>query len=117
MLPPSLLQVENVRKLRGPIGPPGLNGSTGSRGPPGPPGFNGTRGPQGIMGLQGFNGSQGPQGSTGPQGLQGAGNISQCEHKTKSSSGSQNKVTSNSRAAAIKVTLEETNVSKVNVVK
>ena len=117
MLPPSLLQVDNVRKLQGPIGPPGLNGSTGSRGPPGPLGFNGTRGPQGIMGLQGFNGSQGPQGPTGPQGTQGAGNISQCEHKTKSSTGSQNKVTSNTRGAAIKVALEEPNVSKVNVVK
>jgi len=114
MLSPSLLQVDNVRKLRGPIGPPGLNGSTGSRGPPGPPGFNGTRGPRGIMGLQGFNGSQGPQGPTGPQ---GAGNISQCEHKTKSKTGSQDKVTSNTRAAAIQVALEETNVSKVNVVK
>ena len=116
MLSPSLLQIDNVKKLQGPIGPPGLNGSTGSIGPAGPPGFNGTRGPQGNMGLQGFNGSQGAEGPIGPQGPQGAGNISQCEHKTKSRTGSQDKVTSNSRAAPIKVTLEELNVSTLNVV-
>ena len=116
MLSPSLLQIDNVRKLQGPIGPPGLNGSTGSIGPPGPPGINGTPGPQGNMGLQGFNGSQGAEGPIGPQGTQGAGNISQCEHKTKSNTGSQGKVTSNSPAAAIKVTLEEPNVSTLNVV-
>jgi len=101
------IKIDNVKKLQGPIGPPGLNGSTGSIGPPGPPGFNGTRGLQGNMGLQGFNGSQGAEGPIGPQGPQGAGNISQCEHKTKSKTGSQDKVTSNSRAAPIKVTLEE----------
>ena len=116
MLSPSLLQIDNVRKLQGPIGPPGLNGSTGSIGPPGPPGINGTPGPQGNMGLQGFNGSQGAEGPIGPQGPQGAGDFSQCVHKASSNTGSQDKVTSNSRAAAIKVTLEEPNVSTLNVV-
>jgi len=83
-------------------------------GPAGPPGFNGTQGRQGIMGIigpQGFNGSQGAQGLTGPQGLQGAGNISQCEHKTISATGSQNPVTIISPAAPTTVTLEEPSVS------
>ena len=106
-----------MSKLQGPIGPPGLNGSTGSIGPNGPPGYNGTQGPQGIMGPQGFNGSQGAQGPTGQQGSQGAGDFSQCVHKTSSNTGSQDKVTSNSRAAAIRVIQEEPSVSILNVVK
>ena len=107
----SLSQVDNVSKLQGPIGPPGFNGSQGPTGPAGPPGFNGTQGPQGVMGLQGFNGSQGAQGLTGPQGPQGAGNISQCVHKTDSASGSQNQVTTFAPAAPTTVTLEEPSVS------
>ncbi|XP_020608555.1 collagen alpha-1(I) chain-like, partial [Orbicella faveolata] len=103
----SISQVDNVSKLQGPIGPPGFNGSQGPTGPAGPPGFNGTQGLQGIMGLQGFNGSQGAQGLTGPQGPQGAGNISQCEHKTDSVAGSQNPVTIFPPAAPTTVTLEE----------
>ena len=35
-----------VKKLQGPIGPPGFNGSQGPIGPAGPPGFNGTQGPR-----------------------------------------------------------------------
>ena len=108
---PFLLQVENVSKLQGPIGPPGFNGTQGSIGPPGPSGFNGTLGSQGAQGLQGFNGSQGAQGPPGPQGPQGAGDFSLCEHKTSISTASQNPVTSNSRAAPVKVTLGEPSVS------
>ena len=106
-----------VKKLQGPIGPPGFKGSQGPIGPPGPPGFNGTQGPRGIMGLQGFNGSQGAQGPIGPQGTQGAGNISQCVHKTSSNTGNQVKVTSNSPAGPVTVSLEEHSVSILNVVK
>ena len=107
----SLSQIENVSKLQGPIGPTGFNGSQGPTGPAGPPGFNGTQGPQGVMGLQEFNGSQGAQGLTGPQGPQGAGNISQCEHKTLSATGSQDPVTIFSPAAPTTVPLEEPSVS------
>ena len=117
MLQPLLLQVDNARKLQGPIGPPGFNGSQGPIGPAGPPGFNGTQGPRGIMGPQGFNGSQGAQGPTGPQGSQGAGNLSQCVHRTSSNSGSQDKVTSNSRVLSITVIVEERSVSVLNAVK
>ena len=106
-----------MRKLQGPIGPPGFNGSQGPIGPAGPPGFNGTRGPRGIMGLQGLNGSEGAQGPIGPQGAQGAGNFSQCVHKTSSNTGSQVKVTSNSPAGPVTVSLEEHSVSILNVVK
>ena len=106
-----------MRKLHGPVGPPGLNGSQGPIGPAGPPGFNGTQGLQGIIGPRGFNGSQGAQGPAGPQGAQGAGDFSQCVHKTKSKTGSQHKVTSNNPAAPITVTLEEPSVSTLNVVK
>ncbi|XP_020608589.1 uncharacterized protein LOC110047183 [Orbicella faveolata] len=59
------------------------------------------------MGPQGFNGSQGAQGPAGPQGSQGAGNLSQCVHKTDSKTGSQDKITSNSRAGPVEVILEE----------
>ena len=107
----SLSQVDNVSKLQGPIGPTGFNGSQGPTGPAGPPGFNGTQGPQGVIGLQGLNGSQGAQGLIGPQGPQGAGNISQCEHKTISATGTQNPVTIISPAAPTTVTLEEPSVS------
>ena len=106
-----------MRKLQGPVGPPGFNGSQGPIGPSGPPGFNGTQGPQGIIGPQGFNGSQGAQGPPGPQGNQGAADFSQCIHKTKSNTGSQDKVTSNNPAAPIKVTLEELSVSLINAVR
>ena len=91
-----------MRKLQGPIGPPGFNGSQGPIGPPGPPGFNGTQGPRGIMGPQGFNGSQMSQGGA---------DFSQCLHKTSSITGSQPKVTSNTPGAPVTVGLEEPNVS------
>ena len=106
-----------MKKLQSPVGPPCFNGSQGPIGPAGPPGFNGTQGIQGIIGPQGFNGSQGAQGPEGPQGTQGAANFSQCVLKTKSNTGSQHKVTSNSRAAPITVTLEEISVSTLNFVK
>ena len=111
MLSPSLSQVDNVSKLQGPIGPPGFNGSQGPIGPAGPSGFNGTEGPQGIVGPQGFNGSRGAQGLTGPQGPQGAGNISQCEHKTDLATGSQNPVTNLVPAAPVTVSVDEPSVS------
>ena len=106
-----------MRKLLGPIGPPGFNGSQGPIGPGGPPGFNGTQGPRGIVGPQGINGSEGAPDSTGPQGSQGAGNFSQCVHKTSSNSGSQNKVTSNIRVGSITVAVEERSVSVLDVLK
>ena len=106
-----------VKKLQGPIGPPGFNGSQGPIGPAGPPGFNGTQGPRGIMGPQGFNGSQGAQGPTEPHGTQGAGNFSRCVHKTSSNTGSQDRVVSNSPATPVTVSLEEHSVSILNVVK
>ena len=96
------------------MGPPGFNGSQGPIGPAGPPGFNGTQGSRGIMGLRGFNGSQGAQGPTGPQVAQGAGNFSQCVHKTSLNTGSQNKVTNNSPTGPVTVTLEELSVSILN---
>ncbi|XP_078349489.1 uncharacterized protein LOC144634413 isoform X1 [Oculina patagonica] len=101
------IKVENVSKLQGPIGPPGFNGSQGPIGPAGPRGFNGTQGLQGAIGPQGFNGSQGAQGLTGLPGPQGAGDFSQCKHKTKTETASQNPVRSNIRAAPVKVTLGE----------
>ena len=106
-----------MRKLQGPIGLPGFNGSQGSVGPAGPPGFNGTQGPQGVMGHRWFNGSQEAQDPTGPQGCQGAGNFSQCEHMTKSSTASQDKIAGNSRAAPVEVILKEPSVSILNAVK
>ena len=75
------------------------------------------QGPIGPIGPPGVNGSQGPIGPTGPQGAQGGGNFSQCVHKTKTNTGSQSKVTSNSRAPAIEVILEEPSVSILNAVK
>ena len=98
-------QIENVSKLPGPVGPPGVNGSQGPIGPAGPQGFNGS---QGAIGPQGFNGSQGP---IGPQGPQGAGDFSLCEYVSTFSTGSQNPVTSINPAASIHVTLGEPNVS------
>ncbi|XP_078350704.1 uncharacterized protein LOC144635477 [Oculina patagonica] len=101
------IKVENVSKLQGPIGHPGFNGSQGPIGPAGPRGFNGTQGLQGAIGPQGFNGSQVAQGLTGLPGPQGAGDFSQCKHKTKTETASQNPVTSNIHAAPVKVTLGE----------
>ena len=106
-----------MNKLQGPIGPPGFNGSQGQRGPAGPPGFNGTQGPRGIMCPPRFNDSQGAQGPTGPQGAQGAGNFSQCAHRTSSKRGSQDKVVSNSPGVPVTVPLEEPSVSILNAVK
>ncbi|XP_073249659.1 uncharacterized protein [Porites lutea] len=101
------LKVENVSKLPGPVGPPGVNGSLGPIGPAGPQGFNGS---QGAIGPQGFNGSQGP---IGPQGPQGAGDFSLCEYMSTSSKGSQNPVTSINPAASIQVTLGEPNDKRI----
>ena len=50
------LQVNNVSKMAGPIGPPGFNGSQGAAG---------------------------PRGATGPPGPVGAGNFSTCQYKLK----------------------------------
>ena len=101
-----------MRKLRGPIGSPGFNGSQGPIGPAGPPGLNGTQGPRGIMGPQGLNGSQGAQGPTGPQGSRGAGDFSKCEHKTQSSlPGSLDVKTSNTGSGSVDAILEEPSVS------
>ncbi|CAH3178769.1 unnamed protein product, partial [Porites lobata] len=97
------LKVENVSKLPGPVGPPGVNGSQGPIGPAGPQGINGS---QGAIGPQGFNGSQGP---IGPQGPQGAGDFSLCEYMTTSSTGSQNPVTNINPGASIQVSLGEPN--------
>ena len=104
-----MLQIENVSKLQGPIGPPGFNGSQGAIGPGGPQGFNGTQGTQGVIGPPGFNGSEGPP---GPQGPNGAGDFSQCEHKTKDLTGTQNPVTGNSLPTPLKVIKSEPIVSK-----
>ncbi|CAH3188855.1 unnamed protein product [Porites lobata] len=101
------LKIENVSKLPGPVGPPGVNGSQGPIGPAGPQGFNGS---QGAIGPQGFNGSQGP---IGPQGPQGAGDFSLCEYVSTSSRGSQNPVTSINPAASIQVTLGEPNDKRI----
>ncbi len=106
----SLLQVENVSKLQGPIGPSGFNGSQGPIGPAGPRGFNGTQGPQGDIGPQGFNGSEGIQGPTGPQGPQGAGHLSQCVYNTDSFRGTQYPL-SGSPQVGIPITVEESSVS------
>ncbi|CAH3185293.1 unnamed protein product, partial [Porites lobata] len=95
------LKIENVSKLPGPVGPPGVNG------PAGPQGFNGS---QGAIGPQGFNGSQGP---IGPQGPQGAGDFSLCEYVSTSSTGSQNPVTSINPATSIQVTLGEPNDKRI----
>ena len=105
-----------MRKLQGPIGPPGFNGSQGPIGPAGPPGFNGTQGPRGIMGPRGFNGSQGAQGPTETLGSQGAGNFSQCVHKTSSKTGSQDKVVNINPGPPVTVNLEEPSVSMLNAV-
>ena len=108
--------MDNAKKLQGPIGPPGFNGSQGPIGPAGPPGFNGRQGPRGMMGPQGFNGSQGSQGPTGRQATQEAGNFSQCVHKTSSKTGSQNKVVNNIPGVPVTVNLEEPSVSMLNAV-
>ncbi|XP_066026370.1 putative cuticle collagen 145 [Pocillopora verrucosa] len=97
-------KIENVSKLQGPIGPRGFNGSQGAIGPAGPKGFNGTQGTQGLIGPPGFNGSRGPP---GPQGPNGAGDFSQCEHKTEDLTGTQNPVTGNSLPNPVKVIKRE----------
>ena len=97
--------MDNVRKLQGPIGPPGFNGSQGPIGLAGPPGFNGTQGPRGIMGPQGFNASQRSQGGA---------DFSQCVHKTSANSGSQSKITRITPGAPIIVAVEELSVSILN---
>ena len=97
-----------MKKLQGPIGPPGFNGSQGPIGHAGPPGFNGTQGPRGIMGPQGFNASQMSQGGA---------NFSQCVHNTRSTAAGQNKVVHNSPTAPVTVTLEESSVSILSAVK
>ena len=107
-----MLQIENVSKLQGPIGPRGFNGSQGEIGPVGPQGFNGAQGTQGVMGPPGFNGSEGPP---GPQGPKGAGDFSQCEHKTEDLSGSQAPITSNSITNPVKVIKSEPIVSNLKV--
>ncbi|KAJ7374266.1 hypothetical protein OS493_007347 [Desmophyllum pertusum] len=92
------MEVENVSKLQGPIGPAGFNGSqglVGPAGPAGPQGFNGTQGAQGVIGPRGFNGSQGGQGPT-----------FSCEYKTDSATGSQGPGVSQ---AGIRVFLAEPN--------
>ena len=104
-----ICQLENVSKLQGPIGPRGFNGSKGAIGPAGPQGFNGTQGTQGVIGPPGFNGSEGPP---GPQGPNGAGNFSQCEHKTKDLRGNQHPLTGNSLPTPVKVIKSEPTVSK-----
>ena len=109
--------MDNLKKLQGPIGPPGFNIFQGPIGPAGPPGVNGTQGPRGIMGARGFNGSQGAQGLTETQGSQGAGNFSQCVHKTSSKAGTQHKIVNNNPAGPVTVSLEEPSVSILNAVK
>ena len=104
-----IFQLDNVSKLQGPIGPRGFNGSQGAIGPGGPQGFNGTQGTQGLIGPPGFNGSRGPP---GPQGPNGAGDFSQCEHKTEHLTGNQNPVTGNSLPTPVKVIKGEPIVSK-----
>ena len=104
-----MLQIENVSKLQGPIGPRGFNGSQGAIGPAGPQGFNGTQGTQGVIGPPGFNGSEGPPGLQGPN---GAGDFSQCEHKTTDLMGTQHPVTGNSLPSPVKVIKREPIVSK-----
>ncbi|XP_022810445.1 collagen alpha-1(XVII) chain-like [Stylophora pistillata] len=104
------VKLENESKLQGPVGQRGFNGSQGPVGPAGPRGFNGTQGPQGVIGLQGFNGSQGPP---GPQGPKGAGDFSQCKHKTKDLTGNQPPITSNSLPNPIKVILGEPSGKKI----
>ncbi|XP_058969809.2 collectin-12 isoform X1 [Pocillopora verrucosa] len=104
------LKIENFSKLQGPIGPRGFNGSKGAIGPAGPQGFNGTQGTQGVIGPPGFNGSEGPP---GPQGPNGAGDFSQCEHKTTDLTGNQDPVTSNTLPSPIKVTVGEPSGKKI----
>ncbi|XP_022810442.1 macrophage scavenger receptor types I and II-like [Stylophora pistillata] len=103
-------KIENVRKLQGPIGPRGFNGSQGPIGLAGPRGFNGTQGPQGMIGPQGFNGSQGPP---GPQGAKGAGDFSQCEHKTEDLTATQDQIISNNLPNPVKVILGEPSGKKI----
>ena len=106
-----------MRKLQGPIGPPGFNRSQGPIGPHGPPGFNGTEGPRGIMGPQGLNGSQEVQVPTGPQGSQGAGDFSKCEYKNISIKGSRHVMNVNIHTGLPDIIVEQKSVSILDAVK
>lgn len=55
----------------GPQGPTGATGAIGPQGPQGPVGATGAIGPQGPVGATGATGATGPQGPVGPQGPQG----------------------------------------------
>ena len=106
------MQLENVSKMEGPVGPRGFNGSQGPTGLQGPQGFNGSQGPQGAIGPQGLNGSQGPQGFNGSQGPQGAGDFSQCQHITITGTPSpQSPVTNNNPAPGVRAQVAEPSVS------
>ena len=99
--------------MEGPIGPRGFNGSQGATGQQGPQGVVGPQGPQGDIGSQGFNGSQGPRGFNGSQGLQGptgAGDFSQCVHKTDSITGTQSQISGNGHVG-VQVDVAEPSVS------
>ena len=98
-----------MSKLQGPVGQRGFSRSQGPVGPAGPRGFNETQGIQGVIGSQGINGSQGPPGRQGPN---GAGDFSQCEHKTKKLIRRQAPITSNSLLIPTNVILGEPSVSK-----
>ncbi|XP_029191286.2 scavenger receptor class A member 5-like isoform X3 [Acropora millepora] len=106
-------KVQDISKLKGPRGPPGVNGSkgdsglkgdrgqqgpkgvTGDKGEQGPkgnvgvkgvdgvPGQKGDLGPPGDKGQKGAIGDKGAPGPQGPRGAQGAGNFSQCLYKFK----------------------------------
>lgn len=106
-------KVQDISKLKGPRGPPGVNGSkgdsglkgdrgqqgpkgvTGDKGEQGPkgnvgvkgvdgvPGQKGDLGPPGDKGQKGAMGDKGAPGPQGPRGAQGAGNFSQCLYKFK----------------------------------
>jgi len=60
---------DNVGKIVGPQGNPGIQGPQGEQGPPG---NDGAEGPTGATGPQGETGATGPQGDTGPQGVPGS---------------------------------------------
>ena len=92
-----------MSKLQGPVGQRGFSRSQGPVGPAGPRGFNETQGIQGVIG------SQGPPGRQGPN---GAGDFSQCEHKTKKLIRRQAPITSNSLLIPTNVILGEPSVSK-----
>jgi len=105
--------LKDISKLKGPRGPPGVNGSKGDpgligdKGQHGPPGVTGDKGEQGQKGIggvkgadgvpgekgylgppgdkgqKGAKGDKGPLGPQDPRRAQGAGNFSHCMHKFK----------------------------------